>query len=106
MTNDDSKTKINTGGGDVAGHDIDKRQGEVFVENSTIEGDVIAGIRSWATRSPLSTQYPTRDCLRLTPPTEVCAGENKEVVDRPDDEVVLADNRYSMQGSFVHGTPL
>ena len=35
------QTNINTGGGDVAGRDIDKRQGKVFVEDSTIYGDVI-----------------------------------------------------------------
>src|SRR4029450_9294803 len=44
---DDSKkasgdqTNINTGGGDVAGRDIDKRQGKVFVEDSTVYGNVI-----------------------------------------------------------------
>jgi hypothetical protein len=35
------RTTIATGGGDVAGRDIDKRQGAVFVEHSTVYGDVI-----------------------------------------------------------------
>jgi hypothetical protein len=35
------QTNITTGGGDQAGRDIDKRQGEVFVEHSAVSGDVI-----------------------------------------------------------------
>jgi hypothetical protein len=46
MTSEDNKagsdqTNVNTGGGDYAEGDIDKRQGGAFVENSTIYGDVI-----------------------------------------------------------------
>jgi hypothetical protein len=37
----DEQTTITTGGGDQAGRDIDKRQGEVFVEHSTVYGDII-----------------------------------------------------------------
>lgn len=35
------QTTITTDGGDQAGRDIDKRQGEVFVEHSTVSGDVV-----------------------------------------------------------------
>jgi hypothetical protein len=38
---EDDQTTITSGGGDVAGGDIDKRQGEVFVEHSTIYGDIV-----------------------------------------------------------------
>jgi eukaryotic-like serine/threonine-protein kinase len=46
MTSEDNKTSsdktnVNTGGGDYAGGNIDKRQGGVFVEDSTIYRDVI-----------------------------------------------------------------
>src|SRR5262249_40294708 len=48
MTTDDENSKtsgdqtsISTSGGDAAGRDIDKRQGKLFVENSTIYGSVI-----------------------------------------------------------------
>src|SRR5262245_26052648 len=32
---------IDTGGGDYAGRDIDKRQGGAFIEDSVVHGDVI-----------------------------------------------------------------
>jgi len=35
------QTTINTRGGDYTGRDIDKRQGEVFVEHSTVIGNII-----------------------------------------------------------------
>jgi tetratricopeptide (TPR) repeat protein len=37
---DGDQTTIHSGGGDVAGRDIDKRQGELFVEHSTIYGNI------------------------------------------------------------------
>jgi GTPase SAR1 family protein len=37
------QTTINSDGGDVAGRDIDSRQGETFVEGSAVIGDIIGG---------------------------------------------------------------
>jgi hypothetical protein len=38
-----NQTTVNTGGGDYAGGNIDKRQGGIFIENSTFYGDIVSG---------------------------------------------------------------
>jgi tetratricopeptide (TPR) repeat protein len=56
------QTNVNTGGGDYAEGNIDKRQAEIFVENSAISGDVI-GHQTVVQATPLA---PALHQLRAT----------------------------------------
>jgi len=67
------QTTIATSGGDLAGRDIDKRQGEVFVEHSTVSGDVVGQktINSYqgapAPRAPARPPLPRHRRARCGP---------------------------------------
>jgi hypothetical protein len=64
------RTTIATGGGDVAERDIDKPQGDVFVEHSTIYGDVV-GQQHNSYQGASAPRIPTRPALLL--PRARCA---------------------------------
>ena len=62
------QTTITTGGGDQAGRDIEKRQGEVFVEYSIVSDDIIGRQHNsyQPTTTPLDQQQRRNRPLRRT----------------------------------------
>jgi tetratricopeptide (TPR) repeat protein len=73
------QTTITSGGGDVAGGDIDKRHGEVHVEHSTVYGPVVGINKGSITATYTIQQRPDPALHQLRAPVGDFIGREREI---------------------------